>query len=107
MNKSKINHWCVICGKGYHACNTCNEARGVDLWQKFTDTSNHYRIYQIVRDYHNHIISLKKAHTLIMKCDLDGWEDFRPNVAKTISEILEYEKTKKENRKNVVTLQGM
>ena len=42
-----------------------------------------------------------------MKCDLDGWQDFKPNVAKTISEILEYEKTKKENRKNVVTLQGM
>lgn len=85
---SKINHYCVICGVGYHACESCNELKNINLWQRFTDTSNHYRIFLILRDHHNKIINDKQAYEMLMKCDIRGHEKFNNNVSEHIKKII-------------------
>lgn len=85
---NNINHYCVICGTGYHACDTCNESKKINLWEKFTDTSNHYRIFLILRDHFNKIIDDKQAYEMLVKCDLKGYENFNKNISSHIKKIL-------------------
>lgn len=85
---NNINHYCVICGIGYHSCDSCNEAKKINLWEKFTDTSNHYRIFLILRDHHNKIIDNNQAYIMLSECDLTGYENFNKNVKSHIEMIL-------------------
>lgn len=84
---AKINHWCVICGTGYHGCDSC-DAVGIHSWKKHTDTLNHYQIYFIINDYTYGILNKKQAREKLYHCDLTGWEHFLPNVRVLIAEIL-------------------
>lgn len=96
MNK-KLNHECLICGTKYHACDSCEEVRKIKTYKAITDTSNHYQIYLIVNDYCYKNISKEEAYKLLAKCDLNGKENFKPNVLKVINEILETKNNKIEN----------
>lgn len=89
----EINHTCIVCGTGYHACDTCNELKKINSWQRFTDTSNHYKIFQIINDYSHKVIDKKYAFNMLNKCDLKGYKNFYPNITKIIDEILEYKNT--------------
>lgn len=105
---SDINHYCVICGTGYHSCDSCNEIRKFKSWQKITDTSNHYKIYQILNDYSYKIISIKMAQELLNKCDVHDYKTFKPNIIKMIDEILSYkiekpQQHKKQRKETVVS----
>lgn len=94
----KINHWCIICGTGYHGCDSC-DATGINSWKKHTDTNNHYKIYLIVNDYTYGILNKIQAREKLSKCDITGWEHFLPNVSVKISEILSEDKPKRKRIK--------
>lgn len=48
MGDKKINHWCIVCGAGYHACDSCKETNG---YRTVADTPEHYQLYLLVCDY--------------------------------------------------------
>ena len=96
------NSTCRICGKGYHRCNCHSEGS----WRKVTDTSEHYQIFCVIRDYRNGVISASKANTLLSKMDLREKDSFVPNVKEAIAEITSKKKSldkkSEENKKEIV-----
>lgn len=78
-----INSHCRICGKGYHRCNCHSEGS----WRKVTDTSEHYQIFCVIRDYRNGVISAFRAKNLLAKMDLRERDSFVENVRQALDEI--------------------
>lgn len=88
MVEKKINHWCIICGKGYHACDSCDETRFL-TWRRIADTSNHYDIRLVIDDYTSNVINKKTARKMLSKCDISDYKTFLPHIVKIIDEILD------------------
>lgn len=94
-----INHYCIICGKGYHACDTCAEVKTFMPWRLLTDTSEHWKIYLAIKDFNDGIISKDEAARQLQNCDLTGRESFKPSAKKSIDKILsENTKTVKKSK---------
>lgn len=93
----KNNHWCVVCGKGYYACDACDSKRNIAPWRAFTDTAEHFQLFAILRDYNNGVINKAEARELMADMDLSGKEYFREGSRKTIQDILtdDFQKTTK------------
>ena len=66
----EINHWCVVCGKGYHACDSCNETKSFTPWRSLTDTIEHFKLFTILKDYNNKLIDKKEAKKMLSNIDL-------------------------------------
>ena len=92
-----LNATCAICGKTYHACNTCSSIKTFKPWRTITDSINCYKIYQIVYDYTNKIIDKDKAKELISDCVMP--DTFQPHIKKVINEIMDVDKVKKTTSK--------
>lgn len=85
---TQINHWCKICGEGYHACNDCSNTASFTPWRVLTDTVSHYKIYIIIRDYTNHCITREQARELLQDGELTGLACFLPEIRNAIEEIM-------------------
>lgn len=87
MAKNNINAYCKICGNGYHICNSCLQQKSFQSWRIVTDTMEHYKIFLTI---HGYTISKdkEKAKMQLQNCDLNGLEDFRPEIKAAIKEIM-------------------
>lgn len=83
----KINHWCVVCGKGYHACDSCNEVKTFTPWRSLTDTLEHYKLFMVLKDYNNKLISKAEAQMMLSSMNLSGKENFKEGAKKVLNEI--------------------
>ena len=95
MVEKKINHWCIVCGKGYHACDSCDETKFI-TWRRLTDSSNHYEIRLVIDDYTSNVINKKQARKMLNKCDIDDYKTFLPHIVKINSTEMIEKETKKE-----------
>lgn len=84
----KINHWCVVCGKGYYACDSCNETKTFSPWRTLTDSIEHFKIFTILKDYNNKIITKDEAKELLSSLNINDKESFKESSKKLIDEIL-------------------
>lgn len=84
---SDINAHCAICGQGYHVCNSCLEVREFTPWRSVVDTINHFLIYTTIVRYRK-TGNVENAKDDLSKCDLDGYENFLPEIKTVIDEIL-------------------
>lgn len=103
----EINHWCVVCGKGYHACDTCNETKSFTPWRTLTDSIEHFKIFTVLKDYNNKLIDKKKAKELLSNLNLSDKDSFKDSSKKLLYEIFNEEaierkvvKRKKDIEKN-------
>lgn len=96
----EINHYCIICGKGYHACDSCSEVKTFQPWRVLTDSSEHWKIYMTIKDFNDGIISKNEAAKQLQNCDLTDREHFKPSAKLSIDKILSDDKKaiKKANR---------
>lgn len=83
----EINHWCVLCGTGYHACDTCNKEKTFTPWRTLTDTIEHYKIFMVLKDYNNKLIDRDKAKELLSCLDLSGKENYKESAKKVLADI--------------------
>ena len=83
------NSTCRICGKEYHRCHCSSEGS----WRKVTDTSEHYQIFCVIRDYTNGVITASKAYGLLTKLDLTEKDSFVTDKKAVIDEIFNKKKT--------------
>lgn len=86
-HNKKINHWCVLCGTGYHACDSCSKEKTITPWRSLTDTIGHYKVFMVLRDYKNNVISREKAHELLSGLDLSDKESYKDNAKSVLSDI--------------------
>ncbi len=87
MPEMKIDHWCAVCGRGYHACDSCAREKAYTSWRTITDTMEHYKIFMILRDYNAREITGEKAAALLEELDLSGWQNFKPGARRTLESI--------------------
>lgn len=88
MERNKeINHWCVLCGTGYHACDSCNKEKHFTPWRTLTDTIEHYKIFTILKDYNNKLINREQAKELLSGLDLTGKDNYKASAKKVLEDI--------------------
>lgn len=83
----EINHWCVVCGKGYHACDSCSDVKSYAPWRTLTDTIVHFAVFKTLKDYNNKLISKEEAKKLLSNTDLSDKDTFKDNIKRMLDEI--------------------
>lgn len=86
------NATCRICGKPYHVCVSCKDFQILYPWKLHTDTSEHYKIYQIIHGYSTGVYSKTEAKEKLMNVDLSDLKMLRENIQTVINEIMEDDK---------------
>ena len=97
----KINATCSICGKGYYKCLTCQAEIKATPWKQYTDTSEHYKIYQVIRGFNTGVYTKEEAKDKLKAIDLSDLNDLRDNIKKIIKDIM------KEDKKNAQVVELM
>jgi uncharacterized CHY-type Zn-finger protein len=87
------NAVCSICGKEYYACLSCHDSIKVNPWKMFTDTSEHYKVFQVVRGLSTKVYTKEEARDKLKNINLDDMSSFRPHIKKIIKDIIKEEKT--------------
>ena len=96
--ENKNNSICSICGKEYYACLSCHDSMRINPWKVYTDTSEHYKVFQIVRGYNTGVYNKDEAKEKLNNVNLDDIESFRPHIKQIVKDIL---KEKKQIKKPV------
>lgn len=97
MLAEKNNSTCAICGKGYYMCRSCKDQLRLSPWKIHTDTSEHYKIFQIVRGYSIGLYTKDEAKDKFKNVDLADLKDFLPEVQSVIETILADKNESSEN----------
>lgn len=84
----KNNATCSICGKGYYMCLSCKDMMNLNPWKKHTDTSEHYKIYQILHGYSTGVYNKEEAKSKLQKVDLSDFDSLRDNIKCLINAIM-------------------
>lgn len=88
------NSECVICGKQYHYCGSCKEQNDLAPWRILTDTSEHYKVFQIIRGYNLGIYTKEETRAKLSNVDLSDIESFKENIKSKIKSIIAKESEK-------------
>lgn len=88
----KNNATCKICGKPYYVCMSCADSMKAHPWKIFTDTSEHYKIFQVVRGLSTGVYTKDEGKKKFKNIDLRDIESFRPHIKDIIKDVLKEEK---------------
>lgn len=88
----KNNATCSICGKDYYVCLSCRDSIKANPWKIYTDTSEHYKVFQVVRGYTTKVYTKDEARTKLKNISLDDIESFMPHIKQIVKDILKEEK---------------
>ena len=88
MMRTENNATCSICGRGYRMCLSCKDLISMKPWQKYTDTSEHYKIYQVIHGYSTGVYNKEEAKIKLQMIDLSDFDGLRDNIKKIISDIM-------------------
>lgn len=91
----KNNATCAICGNGYYMCASCKEKMSATPWKIHTDTSEHYKVFQIVRGYSIGVYDKNEAKIKFQNVDLSDLDTFKPEIKKIVKDIMNYEEAEK------------
>ena len=84
----KINAKCAICGKGYHKCLSCAHEVKSAPWKIHTDTSEHYKIFQVISGYSAKMYTKEEAKERLQNIDLSDLKELRDNIREIIEDIM-------------------
>lgn len=87
----QINATCSICGRGYHLCLSCKDNMKLHPWKVHTDTSEHYKIFQILRGFNTEVYTKEEAKSKLQKVDLSDLDSLRENIKDLIKNIMSVE----------------
>lgn len=90
---NKNNATCSICGKEYYACLSCRDALKANPWKIHTDTSEHYKVYQIIHGLSTNVYTKDEAKAKLKNVNLNDIESFRPHIKEIVKDILKEEKS--------------
>lgn len=93
----KNNATCGICGRGYYVCHSCKDSVKLHPFKNFTDTAEHYKVFQVVRGYSTGVYTKDEAKEKFQNVDLQDLEDYMPHIKQIIKDILKEEKHIVEN----------
>lgn len=88
----KNNAVCDICGKGYYVCLSCSDAMKLHPFKSFTDTAEHYKIFQVVKGFLTGVYTKEEAKEKFKNIDLKDMESFRPHIKDIIKDVFKEDK---------------
>ena len=88
----KNNAVCSICGKEYYACLSCSDAMKLHPFKSFTDTAEHFKVFQVVSGLSTGVYTKDEAKEKFKNIDLKDIETFRPHIKKIVKDVLREEK---------------
>lgn len=89
----KNNAKCSICGNPYYRCVSCRDSMQLHPYKHFTDTAEHYKVFQIVRGVSTNVYTKDEAKIKLKNVDLRDLESYRPHIKQIIKDILKEDKT--------------
>lgn len=89
---------CIICGKQYKTCLSCQQEISLKPWRTITDEINCYKIFLVLSQYNNGYIKKDEAKKQLEKIRYNETE-LREPVRETIKEIMSTSETKKNTSK--------
>lgn len=90
----KNNAVCSICGKEYYACLSCSDAMKLHPFKSFTDTAEHFKIFQAVKGFSTGVYTKEEFKSKLQNIDLSDLESYREHIKKIIKDVLEEDKIK-------------
>lgn len=76
-----------MCGTGYHACDSCEKEKAFTPWRTLTDTIDHYKIFMVLRAYHNQEIGRTQARQMLSFLDLSDRKQYKDTARKILADI--------------------
>lgn len=98
MSEPNANSKCAICGKDYYLCIACKDKLAAEPWRLHTDTSEHFKIYQIIRGYSTGVYTKKETKAKLKTCDLSDVDYFVPNIQRIVNDIMAFDEVKKQEQ---------
>lgn len=92
MVAEKNNATCSICGKSYHKCLSCRDSMKLQPWKMYTDSAEHYKVFQAVRGYNTSIYTKDEFKSKLKNIDLSDLESYEENVKALIKDVLKDKK---------------
>lgn len=87
----KNNATCSICGKPYYVCMSCKDSMQLKPWKSFTDTAEHYKVFQAVRGYSTGVYDKNEFKSKLNNIDLNDLENYREHIKVLIKDALKEE----------------
>ena len=97
----KNNAVCSICGKEYYACLSCSDTMKLHPYKSFTDTAEHFKVFQVVRGLSTGVYTKDEAKEKFKNIDLKDIETFRPHIMKIIKDVLKENKAVVEDAEKI------
>lgn len=85
----RTNAVCAICGRGYYMCMSCKDKMALSPWKVHTDTSEHYKIFQILRGETTGVYTKEEAKVKLQKVDLSDVDTFTEHIKSRINSIMQ------------------
>ena len=87
----KNNAICSICEKPYHKCLSCRDSMKLQPWKMYTDSAEHYKVFQAVRGYNTGVYTKDEFKSKLKNIDLSDLENYKENVKALIKDVLKDE----------------
>lgn len=84
----KNNSVCSICGKEYYACLSCSDAMKLHPWKTFTDTSEHFKVFQAVKGFSTGVYTEEEFKSKLQNIDLSDLDSYREHIKVLIKDAL-------------------
>ena len=84
----KNNSTCSICGNEYYACLSCRDSIQLAPWKIHCCSSEHYKVFQIVRGISTNVYTKDEARIKFKNVDLSDIDSFRPHIKSIIEDVL-------------------
>lgn len=88
----KNNAVCDICGKEYYVCLSCSDAMKLHPYKSFTDTAEHFKVFQVVRGFLTGVYTKDEAREKFKNIDLKDMDSFKPHIKDIIKNVLKEDK---------------
>lgn len=88
----KNNAVCDICGKEYYVCLSCSDAMKLHPFKSFTDTAEHFKIFQVVKGFLTGVYTKDEAKERLQNVDLKDADSFKPHIKKILKDIFKEDK---------------
>lgn len=88
MMWTENNATCSICGSPYRMCLSCKDLMNLSPWKKHTDTSEHYKIYQVIHGYSTGVYNKEESKLKLQMIDLSDFDNLRDNIKNIINDIM-------------------
>lgn len=87
----KYNATCSICGKPYYVCMSCKDSMQLHPYKNFTDTAEHYKVFQAVRGFSTGVYNKDEFKSKLKNIDLSDLDGYRPHIKDLIKDALKEE----------------